>query len=123
MKKKLIFLALFFAFWIGAGSVSTAYCQTTNAAAADEPKIYISQESADECARAVIERKELRALAFADKQLIRERDAIIEDLKVKLALSTGQLIGKDAEIARMTAIIEYLLKSTRKKKIGLINIF
>lgn len=54
---------------------------------------------------------------------ITERDKIIENLKINLATETQRGSDRDAEIVRLTAIIEFLLKNGRVKKYGIINLF
>lgn len=88
---------------------------------AQQAPVCISQETADKCYNAIetveSQKKQIQALNTA----IEERDKIIEDLKLKLAVESQKAVDKDAEVLRMLSIIESLMKSyTKPKKWGLI---
>jgi septal ring factor EnvC (AmiA/AmiB activator) len=56
-------------------------------------------------------------------QNIADLKEAIKRTEVALAEKTGQLIAKEAELTRNTAIIQAMIPMLRKKKIGLINLF
>lgn len=56
----------------------------------------------------------------AKDRAIEDLKDIIVNLKIELAKSTGDRTGAEQMIVRLTAIVDVLLKSTRKKSIGLI---
>lgn len=89
---------------------------------AEEDKVCISQDAAQECAKCVTERKGLRELADTLKAA-RENDAkIIRDLELRLAVEVQKAAGLQAEVTRQQALIQFLLTNGRKKiRIGLIN--
>lgn len=94
---------------------------STMIANAQQAPVCISQESADKCYNAIetieTQKKQIDALNLA----IVERDKIIEELKIKLAVESQKAVDKDAEVLRMLAIIESLMKSyTKPKKWGII---
>lgn len=100
-----------FALLIWAGSVASSYGQ----------QVCISQETANKCAEAVAtadaQAKEIEALRTA----LTNRDKIIEDLKVKVAVEAQRATDNEAQILRMTAVLEGLLKAyTKPKKWGII---
>lgn len=113
--------------------VSIAQAQTP-----DEPKVCISQAAANKCAEnarvvPALEAKiaELEAgLLLKDKSIAETREAARKneaDLKERLgktegelATKTGQLIGSEAMVTRLTAIIDFMLKNGRQKCNGLI---
>lgn len=104
----------------------------------DEPKVCISQAAANVCAANSRENVALKekiavlesALTEKDKSIAELQDAnrknvadltkALHETEVKLATATGQLIGTEAEKTRLLAIIDILLKNSRKKSIGLI---
>lgn len=95
--------------WVG--SVASAYGQ----------QVCISQESANKCAEAVAtadaQTKEIEALRNA----LANRDKIIEDLKIKMAVEAQRATDNEAQVLRMTAVLEGLLKAyTKPKKWGII---
>lgn len=87
----------------------------------EAPKVCISQESANRCADlAQNEQVQVQKIDLLEKA-IRERDKIIEDLKIKLAMETQRATDSEANNLRLTAVMEGLLKAyTKPKKWGLI---
>jgi hypothetical protein len=59
----------------------------------------------------------------AKDQAIKDLEKIIVDLKIELAKMSGDKTGAEQMIVRLTAIIDFMLKNGRVKKVGLINIF
>lgn len=57
------------------------------------------------------------------KQAIEDHKKIESDLKVELAKTTGTLTGCQQNAVSDRAIIDILVKNTRAKRIGLINLF
>jgi ribosomal protein L29 len=53
-------------------------------------------------------------------QAINDLKAELANLRIELAKSTGEKTGAEQMVVRLTAIVDLLLKSTRKKSIGLI---
>jgi hypothetical protein len=86
-----------------------------------ERPVCISQQTADTCASALDEVEALRALVEGLKEA-REKDAeVIADLREKLSLETGKVIGLESQIIHQRNIIEFLLKQgTTRKKFGII---
>lgn len=114
MKKiLLLLLPLIFTFAVNA--------QTTQIN--DDKVICISQESANLAAQAVTERNALREEVTVLKEAKDSERAINVDLKIRVATETQRSTDKEAENVRLVAIIEFLLKNGRVKKVGLINIF
>jgi hypothetical protein len=100
MKKTILALTLLL------GSTAVGYGQQ---------QVCISQETANTCAEAID-----RVTALEDA--IRERDRIIEGLKVEVARQTQKAVDYEATVVRMTGLLELMLKSyTKPKKFGLIN--
>jgi len=88
---------------------------------AQSGQVCISQETADACANALdtvsVQTKEIEAL----KDALRNRDAIIEGLKIAVAVEAQKAVGNEAQVIRLTAILEAMMKSyTKPKKWGLI---
>jgi len=99
----------------------------------DEPKICISQAAANLCGANARElpllKEKIAALEAAliekDKNTAEIREAARKneaDLKERLgkteselAVKTGQLIGAEAMVTRLTAIIDFMLKNGREK--------
>lgn len=63
----------------------------------------------------VQERKSTEEFKVVNAKNVSDLTLLNNDLTVKLAQATGQLIEKDATITRQTAILEVLVKNTRKK--------
>jgi hypothetical protein len=102
-------------------SAGECMAQVTPEPSPDEPKVCISQDTANKCGEAmrlkpVLEQK-VEALEAG-----RKTDAdIIKDLQIKLAQEVQKGIDADAERNRLMMIIEFLLKHGRTKKYGIIN--
>lgn len=84
-------------------------------------QVCISQEAANKCAENVVtvetQVKEIEALKLA----LENRDKIIEELKIKVAVESQKAVSNEAQILRMTAVLEGLLKAyTKPKKWGII---
>lgn len=84
-------------------------------------QICISQEAANKCAENTqmveAQRQEIEAL----KTALANRDKIIEDLKIKVAVEAQKAVDNEKHIIRMTAVMEGLLKAyTKPKKWGII---
>lgn len=95
----------------------------SNALGQDEPKICISRAAAEACATNATKVSALEARILLLETALRDKDKIIEDLKVDGALKTGRIIALEQNDASNRAIIEILIKNARPKRIGLINIF
>jgi hypothetical protein len=94
---------------------------TALVANAQQAPVCVSQETADKCYNAIDTVKAQEKQIEALNKAIEERDSIIGDLKIKLAVESQKAVDKDAEVLRMLAIIESLMKSyTKPKKWGLI---
>lgn len=71
-------------------------------------------KSKDESIRA------LRETAAKNESDLREA---LKRTEIELATKTGQLISRESEVVRQSAIIQAMIPMLRKKRIGLINIF
>lgn len=110
MAKSRFLVILFVLLFAG---VVTSNAQTT--------QVCVSQETADKCSEAfdtvTAQQKEIEAL----KEALRNRDKIIEELKVAVAVEAQKAVSNEAQIVRLTAILEAMMKSyTKPKKWGLI---
>lgn len=106
--KKLTLIALFLLF---AGTI----------AAQTDDTVTVSRAAAEAC---VVADKKAKALEIENAVLVqaaKDKDAIIENLKLELARTVGQLTGEQQQNVANRAIIEFLLKNGRVKKYGLIN--
>lgn len=54
------------------------------------------------------------------KKAILDEKSVTLDVKIELAKTTGQLTGVQGENVTLRALVDLLVKSTRKKSIGLI---
>jgi hypothetical protein len=106
----IIFVALLFAY---------------NAAAQTDPDkpICISRDAAEACATNAVKVKALEAQIAALEQALKDKDAVINDLKVEVDRTSGRIESCEKNDASNRAIIEILIKNARPKRIGLINIF
>lgn len=87
----------------------------------EAPKVCISQEAANKCADNVNVIVQQKAEIDAMQTALRNRDAIIEELKVKVAVESQKAVDAQAENLRLTAVLEALLKAyTKPKKWGII---
>jgi hypothetical protein len=103
--KKLFLAVIFFA------SVGFAHGQ----------QVCIDQATADKCYEAAERAKSQEVTITGLRSSIEERDRIIEELKIKLAIEGQKAVDSDKENLRLIAIIESLLKSyTKPKKWGII---
>jgi hypothetical protein len=59
----------------------------------------------------------------AKDQAITDLKAELANLRIELAKTTGEKTGAEQQVVRQSAIVDLLLKYTRPKKIGLINLF
>lgn len=127
MKNILLFLIVFFV-----SGVLNISSQTPEPDAGSE-KVCISQAAANKCAEnarvvSALEAKILvleTAIAEKDKNVAEIRDAAkkneaelkaaLTETQTKLATATGQLIGAESNIVRLTAIVDFMLKNGRKK--------
>lgn len=81
---------------------------------AQDQKICISQEAANKCAENV---DKIQVL----EDVLKERDKIIEDLRIRLAMETQRATDNEATVVRMTALLDVMMKSfTKPKKYGII---
>lgn len=94
-------------------AVAFLFC-VTPAQDADKP-ICISRQAAEACATNAAKVTALEAQIVTLEQALKDKDSIINDLKVEVALKTGQIISNEQTLAQNRAIIEVLLKNTRKK--------
>jgi len=103
--------------------------------------VCISQQAANAAASNARELAATKEKVAVLEDALKQKDASIQELKdtnaknvadlkdalnkteVQLATKTGELVGSEAEKTRLLAIIDVLLKSTRPKKVGLINLF
>lgn len=101
--------------------MSVLFLLVASAAAYGQEQICISQEAANKCADNVNVIAQQKAEIDALKTALINRDKIIEDLKVKVAVEAQKAVDNEKAIVRMTAILEAMLKSyTKPKKWGLI---
>jgi IS5 family transposase len=116
------------------------FTAATNCQVPDEPKVCISQAAANKCAEnarlvPALENKNTTleaSLLEKDKSIAelreagRKNEADLKEALIKtqseLATKTGQLIGAEAMVTRLTAIIDFMLKNGREKCYGLICI-
>lgn len=130
-----IFLLILFAFICLLGMFATDHAQCPTMPAGT---FCLTQEQANKVAENKRELDATKAKVDVLQQALLDKDTIIGNLKdtnekntadlkvalhdteVKLATSTGQLIEMQADRVRWTAVIDVLIKSTRKKSIGLI---
>ena len=114
------------------------FCALNVSAQTDNQTICISPAAAEKCASNTRELAAQKLKVQTLEDALKLKDASIAELRetarkneadlkaalnstqIELALKTGQIISKDAEIVRLTAIVEFLLKNGRTKKIGLI---
>ena len=102
--------SLIFAFILLAGG-TVAYGQ----------QVCIDQATADKCYEAAERAKSQEATIAGLKESVAERDRIIEDLKIKLAIEGQKAVDYEKENLRLIAILEGLIKSyTKPKKWGII---
>lgn len=102
----IIFVALLFAY---------------NASAQDQ--ICISRDAAEACATNAAKVKALESQIATLEQALKDKDAVINDLKVEVARTSGRIESCEKNDASNRAIIEILIKNARPKRIGLINLF
>lgn len=79
---------------------------------ADEARRYLTIED---------ESKAKDSQIAAQKQAIDDLNKLIGDLKIEIAKLTGEKTGAEQMNVRLTAIIDFMLKNGRVKKVGLIN--
>jgi Skp family chaperone for outer membrane proteins len=96
---------------------------------AQTDQVCISQEDANKCAKRAVEARalreenaELKKARADDAATLEDLKTIIQNLKIELAKTTGQLTESEKAKAEQRAIIEFLLKYPRKK-FSLIDIF
>ena len=87
-----------------------------------EAKVEILASTADKCADAFTERKALRNEVEVLKTEREELKKEIQNLQIDLAKLAGEKNGADTMIIRLSAMVDLLLKSTKPKQNGLINI-
>ena len=107
MKKLILLIAITFL-----GSCNYAYSQTETVCISREAAIK-SLENADTVKAQADELK-------AKDQAIDDLKKIITDLKVSLAQMSGEKTQLEADRARWTAILDILIRNSRKKSIGII---
>jgi len=78
---------------------------TALAVNAQQAPVCISQETADKCYNAIDTLQAQQRQIDAMQVAIDGRDAIINDLKIKVAVQAQKAVEKDAEVLRMLAII------------------
>ena len=101
-------------------------------------QITISQDAANRAAELARENPVLKEKIAVLEAALKEKDKSIEELRAanakniadlkaalhetenQLALKVGQLTATEAQMVRLTAIIDFMLKNGRTKKIGLI---
>lgn len=79
---------------------------------ADEARRYLTIED---------ESKAKDSQIAAQKQAIDDLNKLVHDLKIEIAKLTGEKTGAEQMNVRLTAIIDFMLKNGRVKKIGVIN--
>lgn len=82
--------------------------------------VTISRKAAIECLVCADENAALKKQIATLEQALKDKDGIITDLKVELAKAVGEKTQMEADRIRWNAIIEILIKNSRKKSIGLI---
>jgi len=84
-------------------------------------QVCIDQDTANKCYEAAERAKAQEVTITGLKDAIAERDRIIEDLKIKLAIEGQKAVDYEKENLRLIAILEGLIKSyTKPKKWGII---
>lgn len=91
----------------------------SNALGQDEPKICISRAAAETCATNATKVSALEARILLLETALRDKDKIIEDLKVDGALKTGRIIALEQNDASNRAIIVAMIPMLRPKVVGL----
>ena len=98
-------------------TASTAFGQT------DDKPICISRQAAETCATNAERIKALESQIATLEQALKDKDGIINGLKIEAARYSGRIESCEKNDASNRAIIEVLIKNARPKRIGLINIF
>lgn len=84
-------------------------------------QVCIDQATADKCYEAAQKAKAQEVTIAGLEAAIAERDRIIEDLKIKLAIEGQKAVDYEKENMRLIAILESFVKSyTKPKKWGII---
>jgi hypothetical protein len=109
--KQFLILALL----ILAGAL-TAHAQTGET-------VTISKEAAVKCLQDSDRVKALETENAALKQALDDEKKLYTDLKVDFAKVSGEKSQLEADRVRWTAVIDVLIKNSRPKKVGLINLF
>ena len=100
-----------FALLIWISGVSVSYGQ----------QVCISQESANKCAELALNEKIMKEQVSILQTQLAERDKIIDELKIRVAVESQKAVDSQAETLRLTAVLEGLLKAyTKPKKWGII---
>lgn len=133
MFTKSVFFIIFFTYVYAVNISAQTVCP--------DGMVCISKAAANQAAENARELTATKAKVATLTEALTEKDKIIADNKavadkneadlkerlhkteVELAAKTGQLIGAEANSVRQLAVIDVLLKNTRPKKIGLINLF
>lgn len=93
--------------------------------AAENARLRVELENKIKVQNEALEAKDRSIKDVQDTAKKNENDLkdALQKTEIELATKTGQLISSEAEKVRLTAIIDFMLKNGRVKKIGLINIF
>ena len=96
------------------GSSNYAYAQVEPSPTPETP-ICISRAAAESCATNAAKAKAQESQIAALEQAGRDKDAIINDLKVELARMNGLLTGKQQANVQLNTMVQFLLTNGRKK--------
>jgi hypothetical protein len=99
----------------------SASAQTVTDCPAD--RVCLTREQAIEYLTYRDENSALRKDAAVKDQAIADLQKLVADIKIDLARVSGEKSQLEADRVRWTAVIDILIKQSRPKKIGLINLF
>lgn len=112
MKRPVFAIVLSFIFAVAAAAQKPECPKDYVCLTADEARRYLALED---------EAKAREAQIAAQKQAIDDLNKLVNDLKLELVKATAEKTGAEQMNIRLTAIIDFMLKNGRVKKIGLIN--
>lgn len=106
------FLFAIIAVW---ASCQAVYSQNEPTTSTSEAKICISREAAESCAVNTEKAKAQESQIEALEQANRDKDRIINELKIEIARLTGQLTATQQQVVLSQTVIDFLLRNGRKK--------
>lgn len=101
--------------------VMSAFSQTPEPVSTPET-VTISRDAAIKCLENSEKVKALEAESLVKDKAIDDLKALISDLKATIAGLTGEKTQLEATLVRYNALMDILIKNSRPKKIGLINL-